>query len=106
MSSTTAALAQLGERQTEDLKAPCSIHGGGILFISLFYSSQFFFVFLSESDPDLFQYLIKQGSHPVRIAFRWLIRAFAGFLPAAEVIFLWDYILAFDSLGQAFYTKK
>ena len=27
-----AALAQLGERQTEDLKAPCSIHGGGILF--------------------------------------------------------------------------
>ena len=28
----TAALAQLGERQTEDLKAPCSIHGGGILF--------------------------------------------------------------------------
>ena len=27
-----AALAQLGERQTEDLKAPCSIHGGGISF--------------------------------------------------------------------------
>ena len=27
-----AALAQLGERQTEDLKAPCSIHGGGIVF--------------------------------------------------------------------------
>ena len=27
-----AALAQLGERQTEDLKAPCSIHGGGIFF--------------------------------------------------------------------------
>ena len=27
-----AALAQLGERQTEDLKAPCSIHGGGIYF--------------------------------------------------------------------------
>ena len=30
-----AALAQLGERQTEDLKAPCSIHGGGISFIDL-----------------------------------------------------------------------
>ena len=28
----TAALAQLGERQTEDLKAPCSIHGGGTHF--------------------------------------------------------------------------
>ena len=31
-----AALAQLGERQTEDLKAPCSIHGGGIFFIFRF----------------------------------------------------------------------
>ena len=30
--SSQAALAQLGERQTEDLKAPCSIHGGGIAF--------------------------------------------------------------------------
>ena len=30
--TSTAALAQLGERQTEDLKAPCSIHGGGIFF--------------------------------------------------------------------------
>ena len=30
--TSTAALAQLGERQTEDLKAPCSIHGGGIHF--------------------------------------------------------------------------
>ena len=31
---SSAALAQLGERQTEDLKAPCSIHGGGIFFFS------------------------------------------------------------------------
>ena len=28
---TAAALAQLGERQTEDLKVPGSIPGGGIL---------------------------------------------------------------------------
>ena len=32
---SSAALAQLGERQTEDLKAPCSIHGGGIYFSKL-----------------------------------------------------------------------
>ena len=31
-----AALAQLGERQTEDLKAPCSIHGGGNIFLKRF----------------------------------------------------------------------
>ena len=33
-----AALAQLGERQTEDLKAPCSIHGGGKAFVLIIYS--------------------------------------------------------------------
>ena len=37
-----AALAQLGERQTEDLKAPCSIHGGGIFFIDVTYFIQIF----------------------------------------------------------------
>ena len=30
-----ALIAQLGERQTEDLKAPCSIHGqGNTLFVT------------------------------------------------------------------------
>ena len=28
-----AAIAQLGERQTEDLKVPSSILGGGIVFV-------------------------------------------------------------------------
>ena len=31
-----AAIAQLGERQTEDLKVPGSIPGGGKLFFFLF----------------------------------------------------------------------
>ena len=39
MISGQAALAQLGERQTEDLKAPCSIHGGGIRFVDIFHFS-------------------------------------------------------------------
>ena len=29
-----AVIAQLGERQTEDLKVPCSIHGHGTLFLA------------------------------------------------------------------------
>ena len=33
-----ALIAQLGERQTEDLKVPCSIHGQGIFF---FHSTWF-----------------------------------------------------------------
>ena len=34
--STLAAIAQLGERQTEDLKVPGSIPGGGITFHKFF----------------------------------------------------------------------
>ena len=33
-----AALAQLGERQTEDLKVPGSIPGGGTLFVATWLS--------------------------------------------------------------------
>ena len=33
---TTAALAQLGERQTEDLKVPGSIPGGGTLLLFVY----------------------------------------------------------------------
>ena len=40
-----AALAQLGERQTEDLKAPCSIHGGGIFFPAMFEPSKSYWHF-------------------------------------------------------------
>ena len=32
---SSAAIAQLGERQTEDLKVPGSIPGGGRLFFKL-----------------------------------------------------------------------
>ena len=32
---SSASIAQLGERKTEDLKAPCSIHGRSIRFASL-----------------------------------------------------------------------
>ena len=35
-----AALAQLGERQTEDLKVPGSIPGGGSFFV-LFFNQTF-----------------------------------------------------------------
>ena len=41
-----AALAQLGERQTEDLKAPCSIHGGGIIFFIDFKFSSYKYLFI------------------------------------------------------------
>ena len=38
-----AAIAQLGERQTEDLKVPGSIPGGGIFLQYIFYIGKKFF---------------------------------------------------------------
>lgn len=34
----------------------------------------------------------------VRLAFKWIMRAFSGHLPPEQVLFLWDLILAYDSL--------
>ena len=34
MENRTALIAQLGERKTEDLEAPCSIHGRGSLLVT------------------------------------------------------------------------
>ena len=67
--------------------------GHGLIGLAHQFESYF-----KERDPILFKHLIQIGSHPVRIAFRWLIRAFTGFLPVQEVLYLWDYILAMDSL--------
>ena len=38
-----ATIAQLGERQTEDLKVPGSIPGGGIFLQYIFYFGKKFF---------------------------------------------------------------
>ena len=77
---------------TDDDHGP-KFTGHGLIGLAHQFESYF-----KERDPILFKHLIQIGSHPVRIAFRWLIRAFTGFLPVQEVLYLWDYILAMDSL--------
>ena len=47
MLSGSALIAQLGERQTEDLKAECSIHSQGILFF-------FQYLLLSDMSESIF----------------------------------------------------
>lgn len=34
----------------------------------------------------------------MRIVFKWLMRAFSGHLPPDQLLFLWDLILAYDTL--------
>lgn len=34
----------------------------------------------------------------VRVVFKWLMRAFSGHLPPEQLLYLWDLVLAYDSL--------
>lgn len=35
---------------------------------------------------------------PLRLVFRWIMRAFSGHLIPEQLLYLWDLILAFDSM--------
>ncbi|XP_061149298.1 TBC1 domain family member 19 [Syngnathus typhle] len=48
--------------------------------------------------PRLFHHLRRIGAQPLRIAFKWLLRAFSGYLCTDQLLFLWDRILGYDSL--------
>ncbi|ELT89515.1 hypothetical protein CAPTEDRAFT_108817, partial [Capitella teleta] len=53
---------------------------------------------LQTHEAILFFHLKSIGVQPLRLAFKWLIRAFSGYLSSEQVLLLWDRILAFDSL--------
>ncbi|KAM9717295.1 TBC1 domain family member 19 isoform 2-T2 [Menidia menidia] len=48
--------------------------------------------------PQLFYHLRQIGAQPVRIAFKWMVRAFSGYLSTDQLLLLWDRILGYDSL--------
>ncbi|XP_077444251.1 TBC1 domain family member 19 [Stigmatopora argus] len=48
--------------------------------------------------PRLFFHLRQIGAQPLRIAFKWMVRAFSGYLCTDQLLFLWDRILGYDSL--------
>uniref|UniRef100_A0A8C5GJU3 Rab-GAP TBC domain-containing protein n=1 Tax=Gouania willdenowi TaxID=441366 RepID=A0A8C5GJU3_GOUWI len=48
--------------------------------------------------PQLFYHLRQIGAQPLRIAFKWMVRAFSGYLSTDQLLLLWDRILGYDSL--------
>ncbi|TWW63040.1 TBC1 domain family member 19, partial [Takifugu flavidus] len=48
--------------------------------------------------PQLFYHLRQVGAQPLRIAFKWIVRAFSGYLSTDQLLLLWDRILGYDSL--------
>lgn len=70
-----------------------SSHEEGIVSLCLLFEN-----LLQTLEPELFFHLKRHAIQPLRIAFKWLIRAFSGFLASDQVLLLWDRILAFNSL--------
>ncbi|CAL1539772.1 unnamed protein product [Lymnaea stagnalis] len=70
-----------------------SSHPQGIVALSLLFET-----LLQAEEPELFYHLKQVNCQPLKIAFKWLMRAFSGFLSSDQVLLLWDRILAFDSL--------
>lgn len=48
--------------------------------------------------PQLFYHLRQIEAQPLRIAFKWMVRAFSGYLSTDQLLLLWDRILGYDSL--------
>uniref|UniRef100_A0A8C1XVC7 TBC1 domain family, member 19 n=1 Tax=Cyprinus carpio TaxID=7962 RepID=A0A8C1XVC7_CYPCA len=48
--------------------------------------------------PQLFYHLREIGAQPLRIAFKWIVRAFSGYLSTDQLLLLWDRILGYNSL--------
>lgn len=53
---------------------------------------------LHSKDAQLFLHLKKIDAQPLKIVFKWLIRAFSGYLACSQLLELWDRILAFNNL--------
>ncbi len=49
-------------------------------------------------EPDLWNHLLGHDIQPLRLAFRWIMRGFSGHLPPDQLLFLWDLVLAYDSM--------
>lgn len=70
-----------------------SSHPQGIVCLSLLFET-----LLQTHEPELFFHLKSVGCQPLKIAFKWLVRAFSGYLSSDQVLLLWDRVLAYNSL--------
>ena len=70
-----------------------SSHPKGIVSLCLLFET-----LLQTHEPALFLHLKSIGVQPLRLAFKWLVRAFSGYLASEQVLLLWDRVLGYDSV--------
>ncbi|XP_037928020.1 TBC1 domain family member 19 isoform X2 [Teleopsis dalmanni] len=68
-------------------------HPQGIVSLCLLYER-----LLQTHEPELWSHLRQLEIHPIKLVFKWLMRAFSGHLHPDQLLILWDLILAYDSL--------
>lgn len=70
-----------------------SSHPQGIVSLCLLFETT-----LQALHPKLFQHLVNIGVQPLRIAFKWLVRAYSGYLSTTQLHLLWDRVIGFGDL--------
>ncbi|GBP07093.1 TBC1 domain family member 19 [Eumeta japonica] len=70
-----------------------STHPQGIVALCLLYER-----LLEANEPLLWIHFRNININPIRVVFKWLMRAFSGHLPPEQLLFLWDAVLGYDSL--------
>ncbi|XP_054855833.1 TBC1 domain family member 19 isoform X2 [Eublepharis macularius] len=70
-----------------------SSHPSGIVSLCLLFET-----LLQTHLPQLFYHLREIGAQPLRISFKWMVRAFSGYLATDQLLLLWDRILGYSSL--------
>ncbi|XP_063778241.1 TBC1 domain family member 19 isoform X1 [Pseudophryne corroboree] len=70
-----------------------SSHISGIMSLCLLFET-----LLQTHHPQLFYHLREIGAQPLRISFKWMVRAFSGYLATDQLLLLWDRIIGYNSL--------
>uniref|UniRef100_A0A8C0F8X8 TBC1 domain family member 19 n=2 Tax=Bubo bubo TaxID=30461 RepID=A0A8C0F8X8_BUBBB len=83
-----------------------SSHPSGIVSLCLLFET-----LLQTHLPQLFYHLREIGAQPLRISFKWMVRAFSGYLATDQLLLLWDRILGYNSLeilagNRTVFTKR
>ncbi|KAK4887853.1 hypothetical protein RN001_004124 [Aquatica leii] len=68
-------------------------HNQGVVCLCLLFER-----LLQCYDTALWHHFKKINIPPIRVVFKWIMRAFSGHLPPDQLLYLWDLILAYDSL--------
>ncbi|XP_072941628.1 TBC1 domain family member 19 isoform X2 [Epargyreus clarus] len=70
-----------------------STHPQGIVSLCLLYER-----LLEANEPLLWIHFRNININPIRVVFKWLMRAFSGHLAPDQLLLLWDAILGYDCL--------